>query len=428
MLVRKLKLPLDAELVAPACKYYTHRAFILGSLAEGETTILGTSDADDNMSTVRAIRGLGARVERIPGGYRVLGGSYQTPNDVINVGNSGTTIQFMLGLASTAPGTTVFTGDDSIRRRPFGPLLEALNGWGVPCWSTRGNGMAPLVVSKNLGLKPVVETSGWISQWVSALVLLAPFAEQDVTIQVTTPIDAPSYVRITMDMMGQCGVTVQHVDGCRSYSIPAPQIFRPTTFQIPGDFALAAYGLVATALIGGCVKYANLDIDSIQAEKGIITFLQRMGCDLRLDAAAKTVELHGGQRLRAIEWDGNDTPDVIPIMTLACALAKGKSRLFNIAQLRAKESNRLAEMLQLNRMGAKVKETEDGLEIEGVDRLYGAELDSVSDHRMAMTWVVAGSVAEGETVVKGVEAASVSYPDFLQDMNTLAVDFQPRRG
>jgi 3-phosphoshikimate 1-carboxyvinyltransferase len=424
MLVRKLKKALDAELVAPACKYYTHRAFILGSLAEGETTVLGTSDADDNMSTVRAIRGLGARVEQIPGGYKVWGGSYRTPDDIINVGNSGTTIQFMLGLASTAPGTTVFTGDGSIRCRPFGPLNEALQKWGVPCWSTRGNGMAPIVVRKNEGLKPVAETSGWISQWVSSLVLLAPFAGQDVIVRVTTPADSPTYVQITMSMMAQCGVRVERSDDCRVYSIPAPQKFHPTTFQIPGDFALAAYGLVAAAITGGRVKYTNLDINSIQAEKGIIPFLQEMGADLRIDAEAKMIELHGGRRLRAIDWDGNDSPDVIPIMALACALAEGKSRLFNIAQLRAKESNRLAEMLQLNKMGAQVREMEDGLEIEGVDRLHGAAMDSVFDHRLAMTWMIAGCAAEVETVVKGVEAASISYPDFLRDMKMLGADFE----
>lgn len=422
MIVRQRKEPLDAELAAPACKYYTHRAFILGSLAQGETTIVGTSDADDNMSTVRAIRGLGSKVERIPHGYTVGGGPYHTPDDVINVGNSGTTIMFMMGLASTAPGTTVFTGDSSIRCRPYGPLMEALNRWGVPCWSTRGNGMAPIVVRETPGLKPVAETSGWISQWVSSLVLLAPFAGQDVTVRVTTPTDAPTYVSITMSMMEQCGVRVEHSEDYRTFSIPAPQRFQPAHFHIPGDFALAAYGLVAAAILGGRVKYTNLDINSIQAEKGIIPFLQAMGADLRISAEDKTIEMFGTRRLKAVDWNANDSPDVVPIMTLACALAEGKSRLYNVAQLRAKESNRLVEMLQLNKMGAKVRELEDGLEIEGVDRLHGAQLDSVFDHRIAMTWTIAACAAEGETLVKGVEAATVSYPDFLKDMQILGVN------
>lgn len=426
LLVRKLTKPLDATLVAPPCKYYTHRAFILGSLADGETTVLGTSDADDNMSTVRAISALGAKVERIQGGYKVRGGPYQTPDDVINVGNSGTTIQFMMGLASTAPGTTVFTGDASIRRRPFGPLIDALNRWGVPCWSTRGNGLAPIVVQSHRGLKPVVEASGWISQWISALILLAPFAGRDVEVRVLDHVDAPTYVRSTIYAMEVFGVHVHESDDFRRFLIPSGQRFRPATFFIPGDFALAAYGLVAAALGGGRVVYHNLDIDSIQAEKGIIPFLQQMGADLHIDARAKTVELRGGRRLKAIEWDGNDTPDVVPIMTLACALAEGKSTIYNIAQLKVKESDRLSEMLQLNKMGAKVEAFDDRLVIHGVDGLHGATMDSVADHRLAMTWTIAGGLAEGETVVRDVDVAAVSYPAFLDDMERLGMCFERR--
>jgi 3-phosphoshikimate 1-carboxyvinyltransferase len=427
IIIRKIDRPLDAELAAPPCKYFTHRAFILGSLAEGETKVLGTSEAEDNVSCVRAIRALGAQVARIPGGYKLWGGPYRPPDDVINVGNSGTTIQFLLGLASTAPGTTVFTGDESTRRRPLGPLVEALNKWGVPCWSTRGNGMAPLVVEQHSGLKPVVESSGWISQWISALLLIAPFAEQETTILITTPADAPTYVRLTIDMMAQCGITVHASDDHRSYVIPAPQKFSPTDFRVPGDFALAAYGLVAAALNGGRVKCTNLDITSIQAEKGILTFLQQMGADLIVDQDARSVELRGGARLRAIEWDGNDTPDSVPLMTLVSALARGKSVIYNISQLKAKESDRLAAMLQLNKMGAKVSVFDDRLEIDGVETLHGANLDSLLDHRLAMTWTIAGAVAEGETLARGADMAAVSYPDFLEDMRRLGLDYEEGR-
>ncbi len=172
--------------------------------------------------------------------------------------------------------------------------------------------------------------------------------------------------------------------------------------------------------------YHNLDANSIQAEKGIVPFLQQMGADLRVDAEAKTVELRGGGRLRAIEWDGNDTPDVVPIMTLACALAEGTSTIYNIAQLKVKESDRLSEMLQLNKMGARVEALDDRLVIHGVDKLAGATLDSASDHRLAMTWTVAGSLAEGETVVRDVDVAAVSYPAFLDDMERLGMRFERR--
>ena len=146
LLIRRFAGGFDGEMRAPASKYYTHRAFVLGALAEGETLALGTSEALDNVSTVRAIKALGAEVERIQGGYKIRGRPFQTPDNVIDVGNSGSTLQFLLGLASRAPGDTVFTGDASIRSRPLGPYIEALNRWGIECFSTRGNGLPPVVV------------------------------------------------------------------------------------------------------------------------------------------------------------------------------------------------------------------------------------------------------------------------------------------
>jgi 3-phosphoshikimate 1-carboxyvinyltransferase len=230
-----------------------------------------------------------------------------------------------------------------------------------------------------------------------------------------------------MDMMAQCGIEVSASDDYRSYLVPAPQKFHPAHFRVPGDFALAAYALVVAALSGGRVKCTNLDSTSIQAEKGILTFLQQMGADLVIDQDAQSVEVSGGSRLVGIEWDGNDTPDSVPLMTLVAALAKGRSTIHNVSQLRAKESDRLAAMLQLNRMGARISVFDDRLEIDGVETLYGSELDSMWDHRLAMTWTIAGAVAEGETLVRGVDSAAVSYPDFLRDMRSLGLDYEERR-
>ena len=132
--------PFDGRMVAPPSKYHTHRAFVLASLAEGESFVTGTSESLDNMATVRALAMFGTRFERTPDGYRVWGGPYQTPEDVLDVGNSGSTIHFLLALASTAPGAVIFTGDASIRSRPQKPYVEALNRWGIEVWSTRGDG------------------------------------------------------------------------------------------------------------------------------------------------------------------------------------------------------------------------------------------------------------------------------------------------
>ena len=427
LVVRRAEREFEGTMQAPPAKYYTHRGFIFGSLADGKTQVLNTSPAGDNMSTVRALKLLGTQVEPIEGldnAFEVTGGPYQTPDDVLNIGNSGSTIAFLLGLASTAPGASVFTGDASLRSRPMGPLLESMTEWGVPCWSTRGNGQLPIVVEHHKELKPVVEVSGFTAHYVSGPIMMAPFAGKDVTVRVRGKLNEPTYVALTVHMMGMFGVEVFPAEDFQSFTIPAGQTFKPSTFEVPGDFALAAYGLSIAALTGSRLTYTNLDINSMQPEKGFINFLQAMGADLTIDAEAKTITIEGGKRLHGIEWDGNDSPDMVPLMAVLCALAEGKSRIYNVEQVRYKESDRISEMLQLNKMGARVTEFRDGLAFEGVEGLQGARMLSEGDHRLAMGWVVAGLMAEGETVVSEAEVASISYPDFMKDMRRLGMDIQ----
>lgn len=426
LLVRKAKEQFEGTMEAPPAKYYTHRGFIFGSLAEGTSKVLNTSEAGDNLSTVRCLRLLGTKIERLEkeNGYQVTGGPYQTPDDVLDVGNSGSTITFLMGLVSTAPGASVFTGDASLRSRPLRPLLEAMNNWGVPCWSTRNNGLPPIVVEHRKELKPMVEVSGFISQYVSSPIMMAPLAGKDITVQVAAKLNEPTYVATTIHTMKMFGVEVIPAEDYQSFFIPAGQKFRPTVFEVPGDFALAAYGLAVAALTGSKLAYTSLDINSVQAEKGFVNFLQGMGANLKIDAEAKTVTIEPGTRLKGVEWDGNDTPDMVPLMSILCALAEGKSRIYNVEQVRYKESDRISQMLQLNKMGARVTEFRDGLEFEGVKELHGARMLSVGDHRLAMAWVVAGLMAEGETIVTEAEVASISYPDFLKDMKRLGMDIQ----
>lgn len=414
----------EATLAAPPSKYYTHRAFILGSLAEGESRAIGTAEALDNVSTVRAITALGTKVQRIEGGYKIFGGPYRTPDHVIDVGNSGSTIQFLMGLASTAPGTTVLTGDDSIRSRPLGPYIEALNRWGVECWSTRGNGLPPVVVKHAKELRDSVESTGTISQWISGLLLLAPFAGKDVWVRVRGGLNEPTYVATTIHCQKLFGIEVQPAEDFQSFFIPGGQKYKPAVLEIPGDFALAANGLVLAAHADAHITYTNLDMSSVQAEKGIIPILQQMGADVRIDEDNKAIEIFGGKPLTGIEVDANDTPDIVPVVTLLLALAKGKGRIYNAAQVRLKECDRLTAMTQLNKMGAKITERPDGLEIEGVDRLHGAHMDSLHDHRVQMTFVLAGCLAEGTTYVSDAEVAAISYPGFLDDMRRVGLKIE----
>jgi 3-phosphoshikimate 1-carboxyvinyltransferase len=316
----------------------------------------------------------------------------------------------------------VFTGDGSIRQRPLGPYIEALNRWGVESWSTRGSGLPPVVVNPFKELKPEVESAGTISQWISGLILLAPFAGKDVWVRVRGGLNEPTYVATTIHCLKLFGIEVRPSDDFQSFFVPGGQKYKAATMHIPGDFALAANGLVLAAHSNSRVIYENLDMSSVQAEKGIIPILQRMGADLRINDANKTIEVFGGKPLQGIEVDANDTPDIVPIITLLLALAKGKSRIYNAAQVRLKECDRLAAMTQLNRMGARITERPDGLEIEGVDSFHGAQMDSLLDHRIQMTFVLAGFLAHGTTTVSDAEVAAISHPGFLEELGRLGLD------
>lgn len=418
--------PFVGRMVAPPSKYHTHRAFILASLAEGESTITGTSESLDNMSTVRCLAKFGTRFEKMPDGYKVHGGAYQTPDDVLDVGNSGSTIHFLLALASTAPGAVVFTGDASIRARPQQPYLDALNRWGIEAFSTRGDGRPPIVVKhrdpRTLGSEVAVD--GLISPWTTGLILLAPFTGHDVTVRVTGKVQESSYVAMTIEMLRHFNIHVEASADRARYFVPGGQTYRPAHVHIPGDIALASFGLALAALSGSRLVYENLDLSLVHPEAAIIPALQRMGADIRIDERARTVEIVGGKRLQGIEVDCGDAPDMVPILSVLLALAKGRSRIYNAAQLRYKECNRLAAMMQLNQMGARVTETADGLEFEGVESLHGATIDSFKDHRVQMSFAVAGCLADGTTYVFDAEAAGVSYPGFIRDVKNLGARIQ----
>jgi cyclohexanecarboxylate-CoA ligase len=418
--------PFDAKMVAPPSKYHTHRAFILASLSDGQSRITKISESLDNMATLRCLSLLGTRFERSEDGYRVFGRPYQTPEDVLDAGNSGSTIHFLLALASTAPGAAIFTGDASVRSRPQKPYLEALNHWGIEAWSTRENGKPPIIVKhcdpKNLG--PYVEVDGLISPWRTGLILLAPLTGHEVKVTTTGVVQESTYVSMTLAMMKQFGVEVIVSSDHRAYIIPGKQSYIPTTIQIPGDISLASFGLALAALSGSHLVCSNIDLTTIHPEAAIIPALQRMGADLRINPEARSVEITGGRRLKGIDIDCSDAPDMVPILSVLFALAEGRSRIRNAYQVRFKESDRLAAMCQLNKMGAKAKETADGLEFEGVEKLRGATIDSFQDHRVQMSFVIAGSVAEGTTLVSNPSASNASYPNFFSDIREMGVPIE----
>ncbi len=427
LVTHPLTKPLDGVLLAPPSKYHTHRGLILGALAHGTSTVTGISSSLDNQSTLNSLSMLGTRYVPVQNGYQIEGGGFKTPNNIIDCGNSGSTIHFLLGLAATAPNMTVFTGDDSLRSRPLGPHIEALNRWGIEVWSTRANGLLPVVIRhKDVTQLPErVMVNGLISQWATGLILLAPFTGHDVTVEIENgKLNEGSYTLLMIKMMKDFGVQVEYPDKLSSFFIPGNQHYQPANVSIPGDIALASFGLVLAAISNSRMRYTNLDLNVYHPEAKIIEVLEQMGADVRIDPVAKTVEVVGGRPLKGVTVDCNDAPDMVPVLSVLLALAEGESRIIHAEQLRFKECDRLAAMIQLNKFGADVTETADGLIFQGVRKLHGASVDSFHDHRVLMSFAVAGLVADGPSTISDPGAAAVSYPGFLKDIGALGASFE----
>lgn len=425
--VTPLKKSLEGTLEAPPSKYHTHRGLILGALADGISKVSGISKSLDNMSTLQCLTELGAVYTPIEGGYEIKGGAFKTPANILDCGNSGSTINFLLGVAATAPGTVVFTGDDSLRSRPLGPYIKALNQWGIDVWSTQANGLLPCVIRSHdvTTLSDHVEINGLISPWTSGLLLLTSFTQHDVTVEIENrKLNEGSYTELMIQMMKPFGVEVEYPSDRSQFFVRGGQKFKPAEIEIPGDIALASFGLVLAAISNSHIRYTNLDANTFHPEGKILEALERVGADLRCDTQSKTIEVYGGRPLKAIDIDCNDAPDMVPVLSILLAHCEGESRIYNAEQVHYKECDRLEAMAQLNRMGVPTEVTWDGLVIKGVKKLKGANVDSYKDHRVMMSFTIAGLVADGETYITDPGAAAVSYPGFLKDINELGAQFE----
>lgn len=426
--VSPLKKNLDGVMTAPASKYHTHRALILAALAEGTSSVSGISKSLDNLSTMRCLTALGTEYVPTETGFDITGRPFHTPADILDCGNSGSTIHFLLPVTATAPGTSVYTGDESLRSRPMGPLIKACHEWGIDVWSTQENGRLPIVIRgcDVTKLPDHVTVNGLISPWASGLILLSPFTGHDVTVAIEDgKLNEASYTDLMIQMMAGFGVQVEGEKDHSAFHIKGGQQYHPSTYAIPGDIALASFGLVLAAITNSHIKYTNLDADVFHPEGKILEALKETGADMVIDKAAKTIEVFGGKKLKAIDIDCNDAPDMIPVLSILLAHCEGTSRIYNAEQVHYKECDRLEAMGQLNKMGCDVEVTRDGLNIRGVTRLKGgATLDSYKDHRVMMSFAIAGLAAESPVEITDPGAAAVSYPAFINDIKKLGAELE----
>ncbi|MFW5917640.1 MAG: 3-phosphoshikimate 1-carboxyvinyltransferase, partial [Halorubrum sp.] len=359
------------------------------------------------------------------------------PDDVIDCANSGTTMRLVTAAAALADGTTVLTGDGSLRSRPQGPLLDALGDLGVRAESTRGNGRAPLVVSGPLAGGEVAIPGDVSSQYVTALLMAGAVTEAGIEIDLTTPLKSAPYVDITLELLADFGIEAEPIGddgesldgaaGAEGFSVPGGQSYAPVdgSYAVPGDFSSISYLVAAGAVAaepGDSVRVEGAR-PSAQGDSAIVEIAERMGAavDWDRDGGVITVERSA---LSGVEVDVGDTPDLLPTVATLGAVAEGDTRIVNCEHVRYKETDRVSAMAEeLEKLGAETTEEPDTLTIHGDEsELRGAEVDGRADHRIVMSLAVAGLVAAGTTTIRGGEHVDVSFPDFFDAMEGLGMD------
>ncbi len=420
--VRRLR----GRVAVPGDKSISHRAALLAGLAEGTTGISGFLEAEDCLRTLRAVERLGAEVERKgPGEYRVTGagGRWTEPADVVDCGNSGTTARLLLGALAGQPFWTFLTGDDSLRRRPMARVTEPLRRMGATIVGRAGGGRLPLAIQGAPRLAAIAYELPVASAQVKSAILLAGLGA-DGPVSVTEPAASRDH---SERMLRQFGARVER-RGPTVTVWPGP--LAATAVAVPGDISSAAFLLVAGAIVpDGQVTVAGVGLNPTRT--GLLEVLQAMGARLAIAGSAPGPEQEpagdvtvAGGALRGATVGGALIPrliDEVPALAVAAALAEGRTEVRDAAELRVKESDRVAALArELARMGARITERPDGLTIEGPCRLRGGEVDSGGDHRMAMALAVAGLVADGPTVVEDAGCIATSFPQFADLVNALA--------
>ncbi|MEP0916434.1 3-phosphoshikimate 1-carboxyvinyltransferase [Leptolyngbya sp. DQ-M1] len=412
---------LQGRIRIPGDKSISHRALMLGALAQGETIIRGLLLGEDPRSTAECFRAMGAEISELnTEEVRVKGiglGNLIEPVDVLNAGNSGTTLRLMLGILASHPDRFfTVTGDSSLRSRPMSRVVKPLQQMGAQIWGRKQNSLAPLAI-QGQALKPIHYHSPIASAQVKSCILLAGLMTDG-----QTTVTEPALSRDHSErMLRAFGADLTVDPETNSVTVTGQAKLTGQTVIVPGDISSAAFWLVA----GAIVPDSDLTIENVginPTRTGVLEILERMGADITIEnsrevAGEPVADLRvRHSKLKACEISGNVIPrliDEIPILAVAAVFAEGTTIVKDAEELRVKESDRITVMAtQLNQMGASVRELPDGMEITGGTALKGTEVDSHTDHRIAMSLAIAALNAAGTTTIHRAEAAAISYPDF----------------
>ena len=405
------------QITAPPSKAQTHRALFTALLTRGSTTIIHPLRCDDTKATERAITALGARIS----GSTILSvsstGVLRQPREIIDCGESGVTMRFVIPILSLISDETVLKAEESLMRRPIEPLADALKQLNV---SLSINDRV-VTVSGGPAEGGTVTVRGDVSsQFISGLLLAGSLMKKGIKLEIVSPLESRNYVLLTIDSLRSHGVSVNVSQDFSFLEVPGGQEPKPTTHEISGDYSSASYHLCAAAITRSSLTVSNLS-QTLEPDSVIVDLLPRMG--VRTIVRENSVIVDGG-RLMATDVDIRESPDLGPIIAvLACYADGGTTRITGARRLRYKESDRLASMRsELVSLGAEVVETENSLSLNGPIALRGGIAQSHSDHRIAMALSIAALGAKNELTIRGAECVNKSYPSFFEDLRSIGVE------
>jgi len=427
----------QGEIKAPGSKSYSHRAFLVASIANGPSIIKNALISGDVKITLDGLRTFGVKIEKLKENYYKIENRANTLKQkevLLDCKNSGTSIRFFSALSLLIDGGINITGKFFARNRPILPLLNSLENFGA-IHNISNN---TLHVERKEEKCNIIHIPGHISsQFISALLMISPIIpcgrSNSVEINVVTPFSSYPYIEITLDVLKSFGVHVEEMinkDNTAKYYVSNPQRIIGTEFTVPGDFSSIAFIIAAVVIspVDSHVIIKNLDFDKPQGDKRFITILQEMGADIEVNRTQSLLTVRGNLNknvLKGTEIDCNGIPDLFPILCVIGAFATSKTFLYNISTLKYKESDRIKVMLQgLKKMGVKIEFNEEILVIHHCDKLVGTFINHEDDHRIAMAFTIAALHASSKSRIKNAEIFQDSYPDFIMDMKKLGAKLE----
>lgn len=410
---------LKGEVKIPPSKSMAHRAIICAALSDGLCIIENIDYSDDIIATIDAMNSLGAKIVKHKDYIEVIGayGSDEKPQEtrIIDCNESGSTLRFLVPISLLFKGSSKFIGRGNLGKRPLTTYYNIFERQGIEYSYEEGN--LNLVINGELNPGTFEVEGNVSSQFITGLLFTLPLLKEDSKIIITTEMESKGYIDLTLKAMSDFGVEIIN-NNYREFIIKGNQKYKARNYRVEGDYSQAAFFLCADSL-GNDVLCKDLDLNSLQGDKEVIDILERMNVIFNANDIGVKGTTNG--ELASTVIDGSQCPDIIPVLTSVAALTKGTTEIINAGRLRIKECDRLAAVTsELNKLGAKIIEKEDGLVVTGVEKLQGGvEVWSHKDHRIAMTLAIASTRCEEPIVIKDYECIAKSYPNFFEDFKAL---------